>query len=266
MFFKKYIIFLAIFFTLSFYSDILSHAAENDFKEKRSTHFIVYYKEGVDREFIDEIINTSEDYYGEIASNLGYHRYDFWLWDERAKIYIFPYKYSYQKETNQPEWSGGCAFYQEKKIWTYPHASGFFDSILPHELGHIIFREFVGFDRNIPLWFEEGVASYQEKTKRYAATTIVKEYISKNKLMTMEQLSRIKNPDDIATGDIADVFYIEAVSLIHFLITNHGNYRFAMLCKELKDGNSLDNALSKTYYNIKSTEELYKNWLKDLKK
>jgi hypothetical protein len=219
----------------------------------------------VDKEFINEIAKAAEDYYKEIADNLGYHRYDFWLWDERAKIYIFADKAAYQKETNQPDWSGGCAFYQEKKIWTYPHAAGFFDSILPHELGHIIFREFVGFGTVIPLWFEEGVASYQEKSKRFAAGSIVKEYISKNKLMTLEELSEIKGPNDIAGNETAEIFYAEAVSIIYFLINEHGKYRFATLCDNLKDG-SLDKALEKTYYNIRNSEDLYRHWLKSVSK
>ena len=39
-------------------------------------------------------------------------------------------------------------------------------SLLPHELGHIIFREFIGLESNCPSWLDEGVAMYQEKLKR----------------------------------------------------------------------------------------------------
>ncbi|MDD5006125.1 MAG: peptidase MA family metallohydrolase [Candidatus Omnitrophica bacterium] len=249
------------FLSVSFYA----HALNDNFQEKRSTHFIIYYKAGVEGDFIDDIIKTAEGYYDEIANNLGYHRYNFWLWDERANIYIFPDRTSYQKETGQPDWSGGCASYRDKKIWTYPHAAGFFDSILPHELGHIIFREFVGFENsNIPLWFEEGIASYQERSKRYASTSMVKEFLSKNKLLSIDELSKVKSPQDIVNNEDAEVFYAEAVSIIYFLINNFDKYRFALLCKSLKENNSLDQALNKTYFDLRDSRELYRQWLNHL--
>lgn len=263
MFSRKQTIILVTIIIMSFH--FFAYALDEDFQEKRSTHFIVYYKKSVDKDFIDEIINAAEGYYEEIASNLGYQRYNFWLWDERAKIYIYPDKLLYQKETKQPDWSGGCASYQEKKIWTYPHAAGFFDSILPHELGHIIFREFVGFNNKIPLWFEEGIASYQEKSKRYAAKNKVKELLSKNQLPTIEELANIRSPSDIANSDFAEIFYAEAVAIIYFLINKYGNYKFAALCKNLNDNLSLDKALAKTYYNINNIQDLYKMWVRDLK-
>jgi len=238
------------------------YCEESDFLEKKSTHFIVYYKKGVDVDFITDIIASAEDYYNEIANALGYHRYSFWLWDERANIYIFADKDTYLKETKQPEWSGGCALYQQKKLWTYPHATGFFDSILPHELGHIIFREFVGFGNNIPLWFEEGVASYQEKSKRYAAKIMVKEFMSKSRLFTMEELSSIKSPQDIVTNDVADLFYAEAVSIVYFLINKFDQYRFAALCRNLKEGVEFDEAIDKAYFSIENSQDLYKQWIR----
>jgi hypothetical protein len=247
---------------VSFAFCLSGYCLDEDFKEKRSTHFIVYYKDGVDVDFIDDIIDSAEGYYDDIAKNLGYHRYNFWLWDERAKIYIFNDKDSYQSQTKQPEWSGGCALYQERKLWTYPHAAGFFDSILPHELGHIIFREFVGFGSNIPLWFEEGAASYQEKSKRYAAKSMVKDFIAKKRIFTMPELSSIRSAGDISDNEVAEVFYAEAVSIVYFLINKFDDYRFAMLCRNLRDGIDFDTALDKSYFNIKDSQDLYKQWLR----
>lgn len=247
---------------INFIFSVSAYCSEADFQEKKSMHFIVYYKKGVDIDFIDDIIESSESYYDEIANNLGYHRYNFWLWDDRAKIYIFKDKESYQQETKQPEWSGGCASYRQKKLWTYPHAAGFFDSILPHELGHIIFREFVEFGDNVPLWFEEGVASYQEKSKRYAAKSQVKEFISKQKLFTMEELSSIKNPKDIATTEVADVFYAQSVSIVYFLVNKFDNYKFAVFCRNLREGMDFDKTLDKAYFSIKDSDDLYKQWLR----
>ena len=261
-FVKKNTIFLIAI--LSFLFCFYIYALEQDFLEKKSTHFIVYYQKGVDQDFIDDIIETAEEYYDEIANNLGYYRYKFWLWDERAKIYIYKDQASFQKESNQPDWSSGCASYYEKKIWTFPHAAGFFDSILPHELGHIVFREFVGFNNKIPLWFEEGIAAYQEKSRRYAAKNRVKELLEQKQLLDIEELSLINNPNDILDKDVAEVFYSEAVSIIYFLIEKYGDYRFAKLCKNLKENMSFNKALKNTFYNIKNTQDLQKEWIRFL--
>ena len=54
--------------------------------------------------------------YDKIADDLGFRRFDFWLWDKRAKIYIYDDVRSYQAATNQPSWSSGCAIIKDKII------------------------------------------------------------------------------------------------------------------------------------------------------
>jgi hypothetical protein len=264
MFFKKVLIFLLVVSPFLFCFNIFAKDADKEWMDKKSIHFIVYYKSGVDQNFVDDIIESSENYYNDIAKNLGYYRYKFWLWDQRAKLYIYPDQPSFQQAMNQPSWSGGCASYYEKTLWTFPHAAGFFDSILPHELGHIIFREFAGFSSIIPLWFEEGTASYQEKSKRYAAKNMVKELLAAGKLLTIEQLALVTNTNTMLDKDAAEVFYAESVSIIYFLIEKYGDYRFAKLCKALKESASFDKALKKTYYNIANTQDLQKEWIRFL--
>jgi len=61
----------------------------------------------------------------------------------------------YVQAGKMASWSHGVASPKNKVIRTFPAAHGFFDSTLPHELGHIIFREFVGFKAQVPIWFEE---------------------------------------------------------------------------------------------------------------
>ena len=92
---------------------------------EKSTHFIVYYKEAKEG-FIKELVTYAENYYDRIAENLGLRRYDFWLWDRRAKIYIYNDSKDYIASTNQPSWSAGYAVSSEKIIQTYPYAQGFF--------------------------------------------------------------------------------------------------------------------------------------------
>ena len=242
------------------------YADEKDLLEEKSKHFIVHFDEAIDKAFIKDIIDAAEEYYDDLADNLGLRRFNYWLWDERAQIYIYANKEKYTEETNQPEWSGGCADYYHKKLWTYPHASGFFDSILPHELGHIMFRELVGFKSDIPLWLDEGVASYQEKSKRYAALGIVKDALAKGELLTIADLDKLKKPHDLKDNKKVELFYAEAVSIVYFLIDKYGKNKFVSMCRYLKENDSFDQALRRTYYSIRNRDDLNKEWMRFLKK
>jgi len=76
-------------------------ANTDDWSIEKSTHFIVYYK-NAPGDFIQQLIEKSEYYYDKIADGLGFRRFDFWLWDNRAKIYIHDDAKAYQVATNQP--------------------------------------------------------------------------------------------------------------------------------------------------------------------
>jgi len=62
--------------------------AEEEWRAKKGEHFIIYYKNAPD-EFLNKINDKAEEYYNKIAADLGFTRYDFWLWENRASIYIY---------------------------------------------------------------------------------------------------------------------------------------------------------------------------------
>lgn len=256
----KKIILLAMM-TLALFLNLA--ALENKWQISKSTHFQVYYKKVPD-DFIAKVIDRAEDYYNRIAEGLGFTRYNFWLWDERAKIYIYEDVDEFQVNTGQPAWSAGCVSIKEKTIQTYPLASGFFDTLLPHELGHIIFREFVGFEnRNIPLWLDEGVASYQEMTKRFAAKRYVRKALRENKFMPLDELTKI-NFALVPNKETIETFYLEAVSLVDYLILRFGSSSFSNFCRGLRDGKKLEEALSYAYP-FKNITQLNTAWVNFLK-
>jgi len=169
-----------------------SQASEKeDWKEFRSSHFIIYYK-NAPRDMIETINETAEYYYQEITRNLGFYRHESWTWDKRAKIYIYRDSQDYVKTAKQMQWSHGAASAADKTIRTFPAAHGFFDSTLPHELGHIIFREFIGFNSFIPLWFDEGVAMYQEKARRWGSNQNVLKAMEEDRFIPLIELSYLK--------------------------------------------------------------------------
>ena len=251
----------AIILFVSIFIGTLAHAQE--WKEYKRQHFIIYYKE-VPFNFVEAVEKAAEEYYLEITNNLGFTRHKGWNWDDRAIIYIYDNADDYVESGKQAGWSHGVASPLDRTIRTFPSAHGFFDSTLPHELGHIIFREFIGFDVKIPSWFEEGVATYQEKAKRWGAHNTVREAMEQGVFQSLSELSmmRLKYKTDKA---VINLFYAESASIVSFMITELGEQRFVRLCRKLKDNKPFDATIVEIYSRIKSIDDLNNEWVKYLK-
>lgn len=252
---KRRILFLFLIFLL--YSSFPSYG-EKSWLTVKSTHFIIYYR-NAPNDFIEDLVEKSEEYYDKIAEDLGFRRYDFWLWDNRAKIYIYDDAREYQLATGQPAWSIGSVLPQDKIIHAFPDVRDFFSTVLPHEIGHIIFREFVGFDNSsVPLWLDEGVARYQERARFAMANRILKQAMEENKLIPLTELSNI-NPRLTNDSESVSIFYAEAVGVIEYLVKEFGKDRFVYFCQNIRDKRNLDSAISSTYP-FKGLLELDKDW------
>lgn len=239
-------------------------ANPDDWRIAKSTHFIVYYK-NAPKDFLEKLISKSEDYYNTIAENLGFRRYNFWLWDNRAKIYVYDDVTDYQNVTGLPAWSWGAVIPKEKTIHVFPYTEWFFEIILPHELGHIIFREFVGFDNTaIPIWLDEGVASYQEKFRRPVANRLVRKAMNENRFISLEWLSNI-SPHSIKEPEIVELFYAASISVVDYLIKEFGKDRFFFFCQALRDKKNFEETMA-SIYRFKNIKELDSSWQRYLKK
>ena len=252
----------ALLFAIS-HCNVLLALDEKGWNVKKSTHFIVYYKDA-DEKFTEQAAEEAEEYYKSIAEDLGFTRYDFWLWDKRAKIYIYKDAQDYQESTGKPSWSGGVAYSHEKVIETYPWAQGFFQSLLPHELGHIIFREFVGPQSNAPVWLDEGVAMYQEKFRRLNIKAKLLQAIEERRLIPLNKLSEL-NIGFVNDRETVELYYTEAISVVDYLIKEFGKDNFVELCQALKERKSFDQAIGEAYRVFKNLDDLNKGWLRYIK-
>ena len=270
------------FLSIAFIFMSITASVAQEWQELKGEHFIAYFTQ--EQRFAKEALDKAEGYYRRIASDLGYPRYkEFWLWDKRVKIYIYANHASYIKTTGQPEWSQGMADYKNKQIASFAGSRGFLESILPHEIAHLIFRDFVGFVGEIPLWLDEGVAQWAEEAKRKDMKSMAKEFYEKDGLLSIEDMMKLdirnikdKNlvhirPARTKKGDMAVLFlspdnlittyYLQSVSLVDFLIEKYGSDRFAEFCRQLRDGKTLAGALRFAYPTyIRSLKELEDRW------
>lgn len=257
-----------------------------DWQELKGEHFVVYFIQ--DKAFARKVLHRAEKNYERIASDLGYARYsNFWTWSNRVRVYICLDHASYLKESGQPEWSEGMADYGNKKIVSYLGSDKFLDSVLPHEIAHLIFRDFVGFKGEVPLWLDEGVAQWEEELKRDWINNTARQYLKKETLLSLKDMMKldirlVKGTDSIHLHttsidghrgfmildgkNLVNLYYLQAASLVGFLIERYGADKFTEFCRQLRDGAMIEDALGSTYStHLLNIEDLERRWIEYLK-
>ena len=231
-----------------------------EWRVHKSTHFKIHYVDGQD--FAREVADRAERYYRQIAYDLGFTRHDnFWLWDNRASIYLYASRKAFIAARKTPDWAVGVANHDGREIASYAGKDAFLRSILPHELTHLIFRDFIGFDGDAPLWLDEGIAQWQEdgardRTHRLTSALFLSKGALALRVLTSLDVRKVENEN------LARVFYAQSASLVGFLIERHGRKSFGKLCRQLRDGKPLNEALSFTYpLKLRNIGVLEKKWV-----
>lgn len=251
-------IFFIFFILFSFSPGFCAEVDSSFWQTEKSQHFIIYYQEDTTG-FVKELINQAENYYNSIVNELGFRRFDFWSWDNRAKIYLYKSSADYLKDTKRMAWSGAMVSIKTRTIKTYIGQENFFDSTLPHEMTHIIFREFVGERTDLPLWLDEGIACSQEKTSLGNRMAFAKTMINQNNYLKFDHLFEIRDSALI----VPYTFYAESASIIIFLIKEHGGDNFLDFCRKLRDAEPWKKALLGVYhfFNFEEMERAWKNYI-----
>jgi len=236
--------------------------ADNDpgWQKLKGQDFTIFYRANVPDDFVQTTMDTAEDELKRVTDNLGITNAPSWSGDRGIKVYIYSDREDFVKNGGQALWAHGASLVKTRTIKLYPDASGFFDTILPHELGHIVFRDYIGFTAMVPLWFEEGVAIYQEKAKRLGSNKTVLDTIENGQFIPLTQLTGVRLYKD-TKSQIVDQLYAESASAVYYLITELGDQEFYMFCSELKNGTAFEEALHKVYLRFKNTDELNQAWV-----
>ena len=265
-------ILIALMFYGLFFSNVYAFdpiAASKGWREIKGNHFTVLFPPSESDGVPQAILQKSEEYYNAIADNIGYSRYgNIWTWDARVQIFYFSDQASYSAATGQPSWSKGfsgshMASVNMRMIVSFRGQENFLTTVLPHEIGHLIMHDFMGAERKLPVWFDEGVAQLEEDNhddeehKRILARLMVDQKTIPLSLLEEYGLS----PHNDATE--AGIFYAESLYIVDFLIKTYGKDAFRQMCRHLRDGGSFNEALRSAYYpGIDSMVALQDKWVK----
>jgi len=232
-------------------------ASSQDWQVVKSSHFIVMYTG--DEVFAKSVSDKAEAYYNVIADDLGFTRYqNFWVWDNRVKILIYPTARAFADACQTPVWAIGGASYARHEIASYQQSgTGFLTSLLPHELSHLILSDFIGHDR-VPLWLTEGFAQWEQEGRK--STGLAPGQGFRLKDLMVADIRQDPDPQRVA------VFYAQSASVVGFMITTYGGTTFGSFCKALRDGKTVEAALASSYSSdLPSLDGLEQKWLKSLR-
>ena len=92
---------------------VIVFAQNQPWRVFKSTHFLVYYQQAPD-DFLNQLTQKAEEYYDEITNDFGFNRFNFWTWDNRAKIYLFDNQDEYRQANSNLDWSAGLVTVNNK--------------------------------------------------------------------------------------------------------------------------------------------------------
>ena len=234
-------------------------ARDPSWEVERSRHFLIHYIRG--EKFVEQVRYRAEEYYRTITEDLGFSKINnVWLWDRRTKIYIYPSRMAYVRGTGSPAWTAGRAAWDLRSIYTYAGSAEFLESVLPHELTHLIFIEFMGSQEKVPLWLHEGVAQWQDRDARRVALPMARELAKRGRLTPLATLMEVDVRGERNVGKVL-AFYAQAVSLVAYLVEEQGAVRFREFCGHVRDDKTIADALRFTYpRSVRSIEVLEAKW------
>lgn len=158
----------------------------------------------------------------------------------------------------EPSWTGGQAFpahdiviigiSQSELDWGR-------DAIV-HELthvlvGHLTFSCLGG----VPTWLNEGLAVYSEGELDSASQSQLDNAIKNDTLLSVRSLSAGFSE----VPDKAYLSYSQSYSIVSFLINTYGQDNMTNLLTSLRDGETIDNALTSTYgFNVEGLDDAWR--------
>lgn len=207
----------------------------------KSRHFVVCYTAGETR--AEEVAARAEAHYETIAADLGFARYgDFWLWDRRVRILLFPTAAAFSAWCDAPAWAAGRASLARREIAYVLRADDSRPDVLPHELAHLILSDFVGAER-IPHWLAEGFSEWERLGRKHAPFAPVVGVERRIAFVEWARLDVRQLRDPVRVKQ----YYDQSASVVGFLISQFGGDRFGRFCRALRDGKIIDEALGAAY-------------------
>ena len=203
-----------------------------------------------------------EQNYSRIMQDLGIYSF---VPAHPYNVVIYRDAAEYHSKTGQPEWSGGATYGNALLLY---EGSGL-GATMAHEMTHLVFNEFMGLGQASQLrWLNEGVAVYEETRSNAQSAAFYTQRINETVAPNPIPFSQMVNlaPQGETLNNV-DRWYAQVSSVAGFMIRTGGSFNFSLFLSKLRDGASVDQAISGTYgASWKKLEDVERAWLLDVKK
>lgn len=191
--------------------------------------------------FAQALMGTCEQGLARLTQDIG-------AYPERPiKIYVYASSSDLKGAmVSSQEWTGGVAFmdFGIIAIEIPPGELEWGEGALVHELTHLVVRQATfGPYGQLPLWLDEGLATYNEGELDPVLRSSLEGAISKDELISVRSLC---SPFS-AYPEKAYLSYAESYSIVEYLLDNYGQDKMADLLTLLSQGNTYDDALTAVY-------------------
>ena len=200
----------------------------------------MFWYEG-DDSFANELMDACEQGLDRLTRDIGTYP------EKPIKIYVYASAGDLQGAMIFPqEWTGGVAF-TEFGIIAIGISPGQLDwgkRALVHELTHLVVHQTTYSPYGmLPTWLDEGLAMYNEGELTTGFQVRLQQAISEDELISVRSLC---SPFSAET-EKAYLSYGQSYSLVEYLLDSYGQAKMLNLLTLLKQGNSYDEALTRTY-------------------
>ena len=235
-------------------------AYAEDWSIIESDHFLVRYIQ--DLSSAEDIQNIAEHFFPQATADLGYstgRKIDIWFCETRKE---------FERTVNAPiqDWAAGCAYPLQARIVLLDPALSEdrridLVRIVEHEITHVIFGLYVEENlKNVPRWFNEGVAMYVSNDWGYGNYWTILTGTLGNNLIPLFNISE-EFPESAYQARLA---YAESCSIITFMVKRYGDDSLRGCIRELAKGRPFDEALASA--TGADLDWLESRWMKELKK
>ena len=158
----------------------------------------------------------------------------------------------------EPSWTGGQAF-ADHDIVILGISQNELDwgkDAIVHELTHVLVGHLTfSCLGDVPTWLNEGLAVYSEGELDSTSQTQLDNAIKNDTLLTVRSLSAGFSE----VSDKAYLSYSQSYSIVKFLVETYGQEKMTGLLIALRDGATVDDALTQTYgFNIEGLEDAWR--------
>lgn len=175
------------------------------------------------------------------------------------KLLIYANAEEYHRKTGQPPWS--LCVCVDKSIFSY--AGAHLDGALSYELTRLIFSEYVGHADPDHRWLSEGLAAYEESKAGQPASggaaPTQSPWPRGWQPLTLDFMLHM--PPASERDRATNVWYIQAVSMVRFMIERGGRIGFSQFLSDLRLNYPFDKAVGDAFPGAwKDLANFYSAW------